>query len=136
MKLMGLIQLICIVSIVVGMQGQSLDPKFRVASDEDGACELNNRHVDSLVKSLQEGNERVFIISRRNVKERALVDSARISSAVSVLKVSKQVNTNRIVTGVGIPTSSNGRLEFYLGSELFLVSYAKRNKQICLTCCT
>lgn len=116
--------------------GQSQEPKYVVDERDDAACELNSRHIDSLVLELKRSSQILFIISRRNAREKSLVDRARLSSAVSVLTAVKDVDIKRIVTGAGDPVSnSKGRLEFYLGSELFLVSYARPSKHVCLTCC-
>jgi hypothetical protein len=116
-------------------KGRQLGPRFNV-DIIDGACELNNSYLDFLVQGQKRGDERIFIIAKRNIREKPLVDTARLSNAVGLLTQAKDIPIDRIVTGIGKPvTGAPGRLEFYLGSEFFLLSLASPGKQVCLQCC-
>src|SRR5688572_24426973 len=123
--------LVCILTTVfiAPLLGQTLKAKYTVDSKLDAACELNSRYIDSLVADVKQNDYPVFIISRRSAKEKAVVDFARLSSAVSILNQVKDVELSRIVTATAEPVSnSKGRIEFYFNNELFLVSYAEHGK--------
>jgi hypothetical protein len=120
----------------LAVKGQSNSAKYLVDSSEDAHCELNNRFIDSLVIEAKKGDERIFIISRLNTKEKFGWNRARLSRAYSILTEVKNIKSEQIVIAIGDRTSERkGRIEFYLGSQLFLVSLAENGKQICFLCC-
>ncbi len=124
-------------SILV-VDAQISSAQYEVDSKEDAHCELNNRYIDSLVIEAVKNkpNEIIFVISRLASREKLSVGNSRLGNAELVLTGIKKVDGKRIVfaSGKRLP-NGKGRLEFYVGSNLFLVSLADRNKQICLLCC-
>lgn len=117
-------------------QQQTLEPKYKVDSESGGACEANNAAIDQLVKEAKKSKERIFIISRLSKVESYKLNQVRLANASFFLTEGKEIPSSQIITAIGGRTDEKtGLLEFYLGSQLFLVSEAKKNKAVCLTCC-
>lgn len=121
---------------ITAQQQQIEEPKYAVNNNSDGACELNNAAIDQLVIEAKKSKERIFVISVLGKGETYRTNLARLGKARSVLTKEKQVPVSQIITAIreGL-TEKTGKLEFYLGSQLFLVSEAEKNKMICLICC-
>jgi len=89
-----------------------------------------------LISEAKQTNERIFIISRLNKKEKYPLNRFRLNYAYSVFTQLKEIKSEQVVTAIGERTSErDGRIEFYLGSQLFLVSMIENGKQVCLLCC-
>ena len=114
---------------------QSVSPKYSVEG-LSGSCEVNNRYIDELVGEAKKTKERIFVIAIPSQKEKYKINGERLGYALTVLTQIKRVDFKQVTAATGIETTEkNGRVEFYLGSQLFLVSFAEKNKQICLLCC-
>jgi DNA/RNA endonuclease YhcR with UshA esterase domain len=59
----------------------------------------------------------------------------RLESARLYLVEPGRIKRENVVFAEGERVDSDGRVEFYLGSKLILVSLAERGKNVCLTCC-
>jgi len=129
--------LVCLTIYVETFDAQHLSARYVVEADNDAACEVNSRHLDTLVGRAKDADDRIFIITRLGKKEKSgILERARLTQAFSLLTRIKGINSDRVVTAIGERTAgTNGQLEFYFGSELFLISKAKPGKQICLACC-
>lgn len=117
-------------------QEPTSEPANVVAREAEGACELNNLYIDLLVLEAKKSKERVFVIARLGKGERARLNWQRLEKAHFFLTNGKELPESQIVTAVGNNAASgSGRLEFYLGSKLLLVSEAKKGRNVCLNCC-
>lgn len=120
----------------VSVKAQTLSPKYIVDSKDGAVCEINALHIDELVAEARRSKERIFIISRLSKSEKYKLNRVRLSNAFNLLTVTREIPVEQIVTAIGERTpEKKGRLEFHLGSQLFLVSLADSGKLICLTCC-
>ena len=99
----------------------------------NGQCELNIRAYEVVMKNSLEKNDRVYIISRRSRVEKQGVDWVRLKYAKSVLTNFRKFPAELITLAVGEQSDLEyGKLEFWVGSRLQMVSYIRRNQQICL----
>lgn len=117
-------------------QDQTSRPKHVVKMESGGVCELNNLYIDLLIGEAKKSKERIFIISRLSKSERYRLNWRRLGKAHFFLTDGKDIPPSQILTAVSSRTTEkNGRLEFYLGSQLFLLSEAEQGKDVCLNCC-
>ena len=59
----------------------------------------------------------------------------RLQAARSYLVATKGVDKEQVIFAEAEKTTGEGRLEFYLGSRLMIVSLAPRGKNVSLVCC-
>ena len=107
-----------------------------IVKGDGNAGELNSASLDYLVNEHQSTGERFFVIARlgRGEKARSL-NQKRLQSARYFLLEMKRLGKEQIVFAEGEPIDGEGRIEFYLGSHLKLVSLAERGKSVSLICC-
>jgi hypothetical protein len=99
-------------------------------------CELNSAYLDALTQEARARSERVFVIARLGRGEKSTVlNRNRLHRVRNHLVVTGRLKKDRVVFAEGDRVDSEGRIEFYLGSRLYLVSLAKQGKDVCLTCC-
>jgi len=121
---------------VAGQIGK-LEPDYTVEETDEAACELNSSYLDILLAKARNSNDRIFVISRLSKTESSKLNRIRLTNARLALTDGKGLSENQVITAIGdrIVNGGRGRLEFYLGSRLFLVSKINKNKIACLTCC-
>lgn len=109
----------------------------RIVKSGSNSCELNSLYLDSLAQDARPSNERVFVIARRGGKESSkYISRRRLELArLHLVVATDRFSSDRIVFAEGDTVNGEGRLEFYLGSKLYLISLAQRDKNICFTCC-
>lgn len=111
-------------------------PNTITVRGDANSCELNSLHLNSLVQEARANSERVFVIARLGRGERAaLLNRLRLDMARFQLMQSGRLPKGAVIFAEGDSTDGEGRLEFYLGSRLYLVSLARRGENVCLTCC-
>ena len=100
------------------------------------ACEENIVNLEGMVAEAQESSERIFVIARlgRDEASRRLT-RRRLHNARRYLSVVRGLNPDSLVFAEGEPSSGKGRVEFYLGGKLVLVSIAERGGDLCVCCC-
>jgi hypothetical protein len=133
----------CALALAVGWalqpaaaQSKGSEPKHLVNKETGAVCEMNNLYIDLLVIEAQKTNQRIFIISRLGAGEQSKLGWRRLRKAHFFLTSGKEVPPGRIVIAAGESMGKQkGRLEFYLGGELFLLSEAEKGKDVCLNCC-
>jgi hypothetical protein len=115
---------------------QNVAGETKVVEADNNSCELNSAYLDYLSQEARANGERVFVVARpgRGETSRPL-SLARLNQARAFLILQRNLDPSRVVFAEGERAKDEGRLEFYLGSKLFLVSLAKQNKAVCLTCC-
>jgi hypothetical protein len=113
---------------------QESPTETQIIKGDANSCELNSLYLDMLTNEYRANNERVFVIARlgRGETSRALI-LRRLD--VSRMYLNGRIKNDRILFAEGEKVKGEGRVEFYLGSKLFLVSLAERGRNVCLTCC-
>ena len=108
----------------------------QVVKSDNSSCEVNSAVLDALTQEFRANGERIFVITRLGRGETsATLNRARLEHAGFYLLNQRSLDPARVTFAVGERVKEEGRLEFYLGSRLALVSLAKRGKVACLTCC-
>jgi hypothetical protein len=103
-----------------------------IVKADANACELNSAYMDQIRNELASGDGVVIIIARLGTGERSRqLSRRRLRTAFGYISYP----TTRVVLAYGEPVNGDGRLEFYVRGELFLVTLAPRGKNICPTCC-
>ena len=128
--------LISLTALAISVPGQEQQRDTKVVKGDANACELNSLYLDYLAQDARASSERVFVIARlgRGEKNRAL-NRMRLSAARFSLAANRELKKETLVFAEGEQTEKEGRLEFYLGSKLYLISLVARGKNVCLTCC-
>jgi hypothetical protein len=104
-----------------------------VPSDSSG--EEASSEIDSIAVEAGQSGERLFVIVRLGAGETSRrLSHARLHNARAYLSI-KGFDPETTVYAEGERVKGEGRIEFYLGSRLRLVTLAWRNKMPNLTCC-
>jgi hypothetical protein len=121
---------------LVAQQQIKHEPPYSVTPESGAVCEMNGLYIDQLVQESRKSKDDLFIIARPGMGERYGLSWRRLGSARFFLTDGKAIPAGRVVVGIGERTTDmRGRLEFYLGGRLFLVTVPPRGKLTCLTCC-
>ena len=125
----------CLVACVSAVAQES-STETQVVKGDANSCELNSAYLDYIVMEQRAKGERIYVIARlgRSEVNRSL-NRARLEYARFYLLESGRTQKEKVVFAEGERIDGEGRVEFYLGSRLFLVSLAERGKNVCLTCC-
>ena len=118
------------------VKAQQTSTEPQIIKGDANAGELNSASLDYLVNEHQSTGERFFVIARLGRGETArLLNQKRLQAARYFLLEMKRLGKEQIVFAEGEPIAGEGRIEFYLGSHLKLVSLAARGKNVSLICC-
>ena len=118
------------------VKAQQTSTEPHIVKGDGNAGELNSASLDYMINEHQSNGERFFVIARLGRGETArLLNQKRLQSARYFLLEMKKLGKEQIVFAEGEPIAGEGRIEFYLGSHLKLVSLAKRGKNVSLICC-
>lgn len=132
-KLSYLIIVFCLLLFNGICFGQKIAEKTAIAaSDESG--EIASSVIDLMLGEIKKDNNRIFIIFRIGENERQTINNVRLRSTKQHF-LDKKINLKNFVFAQGETVKGEGRIEFYLGSELRLILLAKRNRMPNLTCC-
>ena len=115
----------------------SIDHTFaqQVVESTKATCEQNSAWLDLLMQKIDENNkiERVFVIARLGKGEKSrILNQRRLHNARTYLE--NRLKAEHIISAEGQRKDGEGRVEFYLGSELILISLIKRNADLCVNC--
>jgi hypothetical protein len=100
------------------------------------ACEVNAAAFDNLANDLRSNNEHIFIIARLgNGEWSRAVNRRRLSNVRTYFVTNWKIDPARFTFAVGSRVDGEGRVEFYIGSTLWLISYVKPGRDICVDCC-
>jgi hypothetical protein len=107
-----------------------------IVQGDANACELNAASFDFLANTLRENGERLFVIARLGRGETSRdFNRRRLHNVRTYFSRHEKVDAKRVVFAEGEPSEGEGRVEFYVGSKLMLVSLVKRGRDICVDCC-
>ena len=120
---------------VVGVAQQS-SPGLSIVKGDANAGELNSLYLDKLANDQQSTHERVFVFARLERGEQARsLNLIRLKAARSYLVETRGIDKEQVILAEGERVADEGRIEFYLGSRLMLVSLAERGRNVSLNCC-
>ena len=107
----------------------------KVVHSTNAPCEENSAWLDLLMQRVNESKkpERVFVIARLGEGEKSRrLNQRRLHKARTYLN--NRLKSESIVVAEGERASGEGRVEFYVGSELVLVSMVRRGADLCVNC--
>lgn len=110
----------------------STEKVFTARSSESG--ELTILHLEQLRRDFKTSTERLFVIAHLGNNEISSANYRRLALTRAKL-FSMSFDDKRLVFAEGEKVKGEGRIEFYLGSELRMILLAKRNQMPNLTCC-
>ena len=120
-------------STTLNAQNNSDEP-FIARSDASG--EETIRELEKIAHDSVNSGERLFVIARPGKTESSnRISLARLSYTKAILFQARRFPFQSPVFAEGERVNGQGRIEFYLGSNLRLVTLAKRNRIPNLTCC-
>jgi len=133
-KAATLLFLLALCAVTGAAQQSSIEPY--IVKGDGNAGELNSAYLDKLTVDQQSTNERIFVIARLGQSETARsLNINRLQAARSYLVETRGINREQVIFAEGERAAGEGRIEFYLGSELMLVSLAARGRNVSLNCC-
>ena len=118
----------------VSVFGQNIvDEPYKIPSNSSG--EENSALTDAIAIEIKQSGERLFIIVRLGKGETSRqINQVRLFNTKSFM-LSKGIDEKTSVFAEGERTEGEGRIEYYLGSKLKLITLAAKNKMPNLTCC-
>jgi hypothetical protein len=115
--------------------GAAQTPVMTVESNAS-ACEVNAASFDNLANILRSNDERLFIIARLGKGEWSRdLNRRRLSNVRAYFVTNWKIGVARFTFAAGSRVDGEGRVEFYVGSKLWLVSYVRPGRDICVDCC-
>jgi hypothetical protein len=99
-------------------------------------CEQNSALLDLLANELLSKEERAFVIARPECGENLRDLNRRRLYNVRTYLVERSIDTKRLIFAEGERVEERGRIEVYVGSRLLFISLIKRNKDVCVICCS
>lgn len=109
------------------------DTTSLVPSGDSG--ELHSAQTDYLIKEAFQTKQRLFVISRRGSTDSHPNIEFRRLQHLKIYFSHKRLGNEELVYAVGDQVRGEGRLEYYLGSALRLIVYARKNAVPNYTCC-
>jgi len=97
-------------------------------------CQRNTINIANLSASLATTKERVFVVARLGTGESSRQLNHRRLNDVKT-QFGQNKGTEKVILTEGERVKGQGRLEFYLGSEIVFISLFARNGDFCAACC-
>lgn len=134
MKITFIILTLLLSLIVASAFGQAIaDVPYQIPSNSSG--EENSALTDDIALEARQSGERLFVIVRLGRGETSrLLNQARLMNTKSYM-LGKGFSSETAIFAEGEDVEGEGRIEYYLGSKLKLITLAPRNKMPNLTCC-
>jgi hypothetical protein len=107
----------------------------KIVNSTQAPCEENSAWLDGLMEQVNESGERerVFVIARLGLGETSRhLNRRRLANAKVYLE--NRLKPEDIILAEGERISGEGRVEFYVGSKLTLISLVKRGRDLCVNC--
>jgi hypothetical protein len=127
--------LILIVPFLCALDAFGQKPVMTVEANAS-ACEVNAASFDNLANDLRSNKEHIFIIARLGKGEPSPdLNRRRLSNVRAYFMTNWKIDPSRLTFAAGSRVDGEGRVEFYIGSTLWLISYVKPGRDICVDCC-
>jgi len=107
----------------------------KIVHSTQAPCEENSAWLDLLMQRVNESEkpERVFVIARSGAGEHASrLNQRRLHNARTYLE--NRLKPETVIVAEGERVNGEGRVEFYIGSELVLTSMVRRGADLCVSC--
>lgn len=119
-----------------GVSQHRKEPPITVAVDDPAPCESNSAFIDEVVSVALTRRSRIFVIAQRASDEHERISSVRLRNARLKVLTGKQLEESKVLFAVNESISKErGSLVFFVGDQLYLTIYARRNESPCMTCC-
>jgi len=133
-KILLLIFILLSTGVSVSAQSKVAEPY--VVPGNPSACEVNAATFDNLANILRSGDERLFVVARLGKGESSRdLNRRRLHNVRTYFKENHGLEAKRFVSAEGDRVGGEGRVEFYIGSNLMQISLVKRGRDICVDCC-
>ncbi len=106
-----------------------------VSVSDGNACESNSAYFDMISTEVNHTKQNIFAIFRAGKNETEIVNAKRLFHVKMFLEKRKGWSKFNVVYARGEKTNNEGKIEFYIGGELFLILNSSKNKTPCLDCC-
>lgn len=114
--------------------GQTVaDEPYNIPSNSSG--EENSALTDVIAIEARQSGERLFVVVRLGKGETSRVLNGVRLRNTKAFMLGKGFNSQTSVFAEGARVEDEGRVEYYLGSKLKLITFAPRNRMPNLTCC-
>lgn len=119
-------------------------PRFPCVVDSKATGEVASAAIDNLLIKAIEVRERIFVIAHRSKKEknnalnrdRLCETRGYLLGRLSSGRYNEYVDSQPVVFAEGTAAAvGDGRIDFYLGSRLYLTRFIKLNRTANLDCC-
>jgi hypothetical protein len=121
-------------SFLVSVFGQTSSGESPILPSNSSG-EENSALTDAIALEARQSGERLFVIVRLGKGETSRVlNNVRLFNTKSFM-LSKGIDKQTAVFAEGEQAEGEGRIEYFLGSKLKLITLAPRNKMPNLTCC-
>ena len=108
--------------------------EFDIVSPTARGCQRNNINIANLSALLATTKERAFVVARLGTGESSHhLNRRRLNEVKS--KFAQLTGANKVILAEGARVRGQGRVEFYLGSEIHFISLMVRNGDFCGVCC-
>ena len=117
------------------LAGSNLASAQKIVHSTQAPCEENSAWLDLLMQKVNESGkpERVFVIARLGKGEYASrLNQRRLHNARTYLE--NRLKPEIIIVAEGERVNGEGRVEFYVGSELVFISMVARGADLCVSC--
>jgi len=107
----------------------------KIVHSTNAPCEENSAWLDGLMQKVSgsEKPERVFVIAQLGKGEyTSRLNQRRLHNARTYLE--NRLKPETIIVAEGERMNGEGRVEFYIGSELVLISMVRRGADLCVSC--
>lgn len=127
---------VCLLIVGKSIKAQQSLTEVPIVKGDGNAGELNSARLDFLANEQLSTKERVFIIARLGRGETARsLNLKRLKAAWLYLVKTRGIKKEQIILAEGERVANEGRVEFYLGSKLMIISLAQRGRNISFNCC-
>lgn len=134
-KAINLLFLILIAgSAVKNVAAQELQDGLDIVHPDARGCQQNTINIANLGALVQTRKEKAFVIAHLGTGE----TSSRLNRRrLNDIRTEFGINwdSDKIILAEGERVRGQGRIEFYLGSELMSLSLMGRNQDFCSLCC-
>jgi hypothetical protein len=118
---------------IVSIYGQALKPKHSILVGD--TCESTHKYLEEMRNEAGENKELIFVVSKLNKREKFKLNNTRLLQAKNASAI-LNIDSKHILFLTGDRVAdSNGFLDFYLGSQLYLRVFISNGKNVCLICC-
>ena len=124
------------ITIFVGSSfSQERNNEYIVSPAVSSACENNRIYFDETLNEANSTKQKIFAIFRAGKNETEIINAKRLIYVKKFLQMRRDWNKSGIIYARGEKTGDEGKIEFYIGSKLYLVVTSPKNKTPCMDCC-